>query len=73
MDADVRALPFEDRHFDAVVSIDAWEYFGTDDYLLPTLLRVLRPGGQIGMATPAMRTESRELDGIPDHIAAVVG
>jgi cyclopropane fatty-acyl-phospholipid synthase-like methyltransferase len=73
VDADVRRLPFEDDFFDVVVSIDAWEYFGTDDYPLPALLRVLRPGGQIGMATPAMRTEVRELDAIPEHIAAVVG
>lgn len=71
--ADVRRLPFEDDFFDAIVSIDSWEYFGTDDHLLPTLLRVLRPGGQVGFATPAMRRDPRELDAIPDHIRAVVG
>jgi SAM-dependent methyltransferase len=59
--------------FDVIVSIDAWEYFGTDDHLLAKLLRVLRAGGQVGMATPAMRRDPRELDAIPDHIRAVVG
>src|SRR3546814_3442283 len=29
--ADARALPFEDGFFDVIVSIDAWEYFGTDE------------------------------------------
>lgn len=73
VDADARRLPFEDEFFDAIVCIDAWEYFGTDDHLLPTLLRVLRAGGRIGMATPAMRTDPRDLDAIPEHIRLAVG
>lgn len=71
--ADVRSLPFEDAFFDAIVSIDAWEYFGTDDHLLPGLLRVLRPGGLIGVATPAMVRDVRDLGHIPEHIRSVVG
>ena len=71
--ADVRSLPFDDSFFDAVISIDAWEYFGTDDHLLPQLLRVLRPGGSIGMATPAMVRDVRDLGYIPEHIRMVVG
>lgn len=71
--ADARNLPFEDGFFDAVVSIDAWEYFGTDDHFLPGLLRVLRPGGAIGMATPAMHQDVRDLGHIPEHIRTVVG
>lgn len=71
--ADVRDLPFDDDVFDAIISIDAWEYFGTDDRLLPSLLRVLRPGGTIAMATPAMHQDARDLGHIPDHIKSVVG
>lgn len=71
--ADVRNLPFDNDFFDLIVSIDAWEYFGTDDHLLPAVLRVLRAGGQVGFATPAMRRDPRELDAIPEHIRAVVG
>ena len=50
----VRAISglLDDGFFDAIVSIDAWEYFGTDDHLLPTLLRVLRPGGFMIHAFP---------------------
>jgi SAM-dependent methyltransferase len=57
---DVRALPFDDAEFDAIVSIDAFEYFGTDVHLLPSLLRVLRPGGRIGVSTPALKLDPYE-------------
>ena len=71
--ADARALPFDDGAFDAIVCIDAYEYFGTDVHVLPALLRVLAPGGRIGIATPSIRRELRELGGIPSHIRDVVG
>lgn len=71
--AEAHALPFEEESFDAVVSIDAFEYFGTADSYLPYLVRFLRPGGQLGMATPALTREVRELGAIPPHIKDVVG
>ncbi|WP_123439317.1 cyclopropane-fatty-acyl-phospholipid synthase family protein [Streptomyces sp. PanSC9] len=71
--AEAHALPFEPESFDAVVSIDAFEYFGTADGYLPYLVRFLRPGGQLGMATPALTREVRELGAIPAHIKRVVG
>jgi cyclopropane fatty-acyl-phospholipid synthase-like methyltransferase len=55
--ADARELPFPTDAFDAVVSIDAFEYFGTDVRFLPELLRCLRPGGRIAMSTPALRVD----------------
>jgi hypothetical protein len=39
------------------VSIDAFEYFGTDVHLLPALLRVLKSGGTIGMTTPGLEPD----------------
>ena len=72
VNADVRSLPFADDHFDAVVSIDAFEYFGTDVRLLPTLLRILKPGGRLAMSTPALRIDP--YDGpIPDYVREVAG
>lgn len=71
--ADARALRFERDFFDAAVCIDAWEYFGTDDHFLPSLLRYLRPGGWLGVATPSMVRDVRDLGHIPPHIAEVVG
>ena len=69
--AEAHALPFEEGSFDAIVSIDAFEYFGTADSYLPYLVRFLRPGGQLGIATPAMTREVRELGAIPPHIKAL--
>jgi SAM-dependent methyltransferase len=72
VNADVRSLPFPDNHFDAIVSIDAFEYFGTDVHLLPTLLRVLKPGGRLAMSTPALRIDP--YDGhLPDYVREVAG
>lgn len=73
MRVDAHALPFGRRSFDAIVSIDAWEYFGTGDHYPPYLATFLRPGGQLGVATPALTTEIRELGDIPDHVDKVVG
>jgi SAM-dependent methyltransferase len=71
--AEAHQLPFEEEAFDAIVSIDAFEYFGTADSYLPYLVRFLRPGGQLGMATPGMTREIRELGAIPAYIKEVVG
>ena len=72
VNADVRELPFSDEEFDAIVCIDAFEYFGTDIYLLPVLLRVLKPAGTIGMSTPAMRIDPYD-EPVPAYIWDVVG
>ena len=69
---DVRHLPFGDAKFDAVVSIDAFEYFGTDVHLLPTLLRVLKPGGRIAISTPALKVDPY-LQAPPEQVRALVG
>ena len=71
--AEAHVLPFEEESFDAIVSIDAFEYFGTSDSYLPYLVRFLRPGGRLGIATPAMTREVRELGAIPPHVKRVFG
>jgi cyclopropane fatty-acyl-phospholipid synthase-like methyltransferase len=48
--AEARALPFADEFFDAVVAIDSYPYFGTDDHYLNYLARFIKPGGAIGIA-----------------------
>ena len=73
MRVDAHALPFGRASFDAIVSIDAWEYFGTGDQYPGYLATFLKPGGQLGVATPALTTEVRELGEIPEHIERVVG
>jgi SAM-dependent methyltransferase len=73
MRVDAHALPFGRGSFDAIISIDAWEYFGTGDHYPGYLAKFLKPGGQLGVATPALTTEVRELGEIPEHIDRVVG
>ncbi|UYM06405.1 methyltransferase domain-containing protein [Solicola gregarius] len=73
VNADVRSLSYDNEQFDVMVSIDSWEYFGTDDRVLPSLLRVLRPGGRIGIATPCLREEFATYEECPAHVREVVG
>jgi SAM-dependent methyltransferase len=64
--ADARSLPFARDFFDAIVCIDCFYYFGTDDLYLNYLSRFLKPGGQIGIAGVGL---VKEFDGpVPDHL-----
>jgi SAM-dependent methyltransferase len=63
--AEAHALPFEAGDFDAIVSLDAYHYFGTDDLYLGTPARLLKPGGRLGIVVPGV---AHEIDGPPDHL-----
>ena len=63
--AEAHALPFAEGFFDAIVSLDAYQYFGTDDLYLAHLTRFVRPGGQIGIVCPGL---VEEIDAVPDHL-----
>ncbi len=52
--AEAHALPFAAGFFDAIVSIDALQYFGTDLLYLDYLTRFLRPGGLLGAVVPGL-------------------
>jgi cyclopropane fatty-acyl-phospholipid synthase-like methyltransferase len=63
---DARSLPFAADFFDAVVSIDSFLYYGTDDLYLNVLARFLKPGGPVAIAGAGL---TQEIDGpIPDHL-----
>lgn len=65
--ADARNLPFGAEFFDAVVCIDAYPYFGTDDLYLSLLARFIRPGAPIGIAGAGL---TREIEGdVPEQLA----
>jgi SAM-dependent methyltransferase len=55
--AEAHQLPFAAEFFDAVVSIDAYQYFGTADLYLGYITGFLRPAGQIGIVVPALFAE----------------
>ncbi|GGV31800.1 SAM-dependent methyltransferase [Streptomyces griseoflavus] len=67
--AEAHDLPFGEESFDAIVSIDAYQYFGTDDLYLPTLTRLLKPGGRIGVVVPAIHEEIAGSEP-PEHLAS---
>jgi cyclopropane fatty-acyl-phospholipid synthase-like methyltransferase len=60
--ANARSLPFPTEFFDAVVSIDSFMFYGTDDLYMNYLARFVKPGGEIGIA----------LAGLVDEIGAEV-
>ncbi len=55
--AEAHDLPFERGFFDAIVSIDAYQYFGTADLYLGYVTSFLRDGGRIGIVVPALFEE----------------
>jgi cyclopropane fatty-acyl-phospholipid synthase-like methyltransferase len=65
--AEAHDLPFADGYFDAIVSVDAYHYFGTDGLYLAYLSRFLAPGGRIGIVVPGLVAELD--DGPPEHLA----
>jgi SAM-dependent methyltransferase len=64
--ANARSLPFAAGFFDAIVSIDSFLYYGTDDLYLHSLARFVKPGGTVGIAGSGL---TREIDGpLPEHL-----
>ncbi|MCK4873293.1 MAG: methyltransferase domain-containing protein [Phycisphaerales bacterium] len=65
--AEAHSLPYADGFFDAVVSIDAYHYFGTDDlYLGGHLAKLVKPGGRIGIVIPGLTRDLPET--LPRHL-----
>lgn len=71
--ADARTLPFEHGQFDAIVAVDSYHYFGTDDLYIGYITQFLAPGGQLAIAVPALHQELRDLGGVPEHLRTRVG
>lgn len=64
--AEAHALPFAHGFFDAIVSMDAYHYFGTDALYLPYLAPFAKPGAPIGIVVPGL---AHELDAVPPELA----
>ena len=59
--ADATDLPFEVEFFDAVVSVDSYNYFGRDPrYLDEKLLPFVKRGGFIYIAIPGMKKDCHD-------------
>lgn len=67
--AEAHDLPYADGFFDVIVSIDSFQYYGTDETYLAYITRFLRGGGRIGTVGPAV---FRELGTeVPEHLAPI--
>ena len=55
--AEAHTLPFAADFFDAIISMDAYQYFGTADLYLGYITDFLKPGGRIGAVMPALTSE----------------
>jgi SAM-dependent methyltransferase len=67
MKGEAHALPFAQGYFDAAISIDAYQYFGTDDLYLDYLASFVRPGGWLGIVTVGV-THALEGGVPPPHL-----
>jgi SAM-dependent methyltransferase len=66
--SDARALPFAEGFFDAIVAIDSFPYYGTDDTYLNYIARFVKPGCLLAIAGAGLM---REIDGpVPEHLRA---
>ena len=64
--ADARSLPFGPDFFDAIVGVDSFPYFGTDDLYLNYIARFVKPGGLLAIAGAGLM---QEIGGaLPDHL-----
>jgi len=65
MRMEAHSLPFAQGFFDAVISVDAYQYFGTNELYLAYLAHFVREGGEIGVVMPGL---TRAIDEVPAHL-----
>lgn len=58
--AEAHDLKFAKGWFDAVISVDSYQYYGTDALYLGYLAGFVRPGGFVATAVPGVRAEMGE-------------
>ena len=67
--AEAHALPYSEGFFDAAVSLDSYQYYGTDDLYMSYFHKFVKPGGQIGIVVPGL---TEEIDGAPpEHLTRI--
>ncbi len=65
--AEAHDLPYAEEFFDAIVSLDSYQYYGTDDLYLTYFQKFVKPGGQIGIVVPGL---VKDFNGpVPEHLA----
>jgi cyclopropane fatty-acyl-phospholipid synthase-like methyltransferase len=65
---DAHSLPFAREFFDAVIAIDSFLYYGTDDRYLSYLVQFVKPGGFIGVVEIAFTREIGSVHDAPEYL-----
>lgn len=64
--AEAHALPYAHEFFDAIISLDSYHYYGTNELYLVNFIDLLKPNGQIGIVVPGLLKEFE--DEVPDRL-----
>lgn len=65
--AEAHSLPYPNDFFDAAISINAYQFFGTSDtYFNNYFIPLLKKGGEVGFALPGLIKEFNGL--VPDYL-----
>jgi len=65
--ADVtKGLPFAERYFDLLFTVDSYHYYGDTEEMLPSLIPFIKKGGYIAIAIPGIKYEFG--DNVPDEM-----
>jgi SAM-dependent methyltransferase len=71
LQGDARDLPFADSYFDAILGVNSFIYFGTDDLYLKYIRRLLKPSGQLGIVLNCLTQDMG--DQLPSHLVPFWG
>lgn len=55
-----KGLPFAERYFDVLFSVDSYHYYGDTKEMLPSLIPLVKKGGYIAIAIPGIKYEFGE-------------
>jgi len=65
--AEAHNLPYANEFFDLAVSVDAYQYFGTEEnYLKDFFAPLVKKGGQLAIAVPGLTREFE--NGVPENL-----
>lgn len=66
--ANAKELPFAQNFFDAIIVVDSYMYFGTDEKFTPYICQFLKPGGFMGIVDICFSKEFNFLAEVPEFL-----